>query len=121
MSQAGLFERDEGLYGRIRRRAPPPFNPAVLHRTIRTATASLGLSRAQQRRDCNVFVYIFPMYANALGDESPIFPLLGRRVSQAREPFQRRGYFASVRERNDERIISKTDVERENSRRTSHA
>jgi hypothetical protein len=38
MSQAGLYERDIGFYGRIRRRAAPPFNPAVLHQTIRPMT-----------------------------------------------------------------------------------
>ena len=56
-----------------------------------------------------------------IGNEPPILALLGGGVAQTWKPFKRCGYFASIRERNDERVSSKTDVERENSRWTNCA
>jgi hypothetical protein len=41
VSQAALFERDGAYTAEFNRRAPPLFNPAVLHQTIRPATASV--------------------------------------------------------------------------------
>ena len=64
----------------------------------------------EKSRDGNILVQIRPMNSDALGDQTPIFSLFGRGVSEFRKPRDRHTDFSAVSEAHMHHFLVKPDI-----------
>jgi hypothetical protein len=57
-----------------------------------------GVSTQEQGGDSDIFIDIFPVYADAFADKPPLFSLVFTGITQPGKPFNRDTYFPAIKE-----------------------